>query len=485
MDISYNVLKPQDKYWALDQIMALVDHSKAQGNAPHLNLQEIDFYQRFFEGEGVAIGAFEMDRLVGFALLGLEPFLSEIWDPYLEKMGIPRIEAAVLIHTLLSPHHRGKGIGKSLTRHRLHVAHTLGRTHLFATVSPKNLPVQGILKQYGFGILERRKLYTKQLDRYLIYSHQVEMPLDEVPTLGESKPLVLIDSGFGGLNVAAALQETLADSTHPTYPLPLYYVNASPSDERGYNQMSSQEEKIEVFFSVLREIQKKFMPQAIYIACNTLSVLVPQLPKEITQNCTLLGIIESGVSQMLHFQQRYPHSKILLFATETTIESGIYPAKLAEMGGDLERMISIPAPNLATTISNDQSGHQVASLIHRLVDQNIDQLPLDGNGIGLFLGCTHYGYRTELFKEAFKRYGIKTHILDPNRAFSQEILQHAGIKISPSSMHFFSPYALPQSEVVNISSLLKKRSPLLSEAVLNYHLLDIRTNPTPQSTLSP
>jgi glutamate racemase/ribosomal protein S18 acetylase RimI-like enzyme len=468
--ITFFTLKAQDKYWALDQIMDLVNEAKAQGYAPHLNLQDRDFYQRFFEGEGVAIGAFEADKLLGFALLGLEPFLSEIWDPYLQKMGIPHTQAAVLIHTLLPPTQRGKGIGKLLTYHRLHIANTLGRSHLFATVSPDNPPVQGILKEYGLNILERRKLYTKQLDRYLMYCHSIESTLDEAKPLNESEPLMVIDSGFGGLNVAASLQQTLEGNEVPKSPLPLYYVNASPSDERGYNQMSTQEEKLEVFANVLRHLQHTFSPKAIYIACNTLSVLLAHLPNEIRQSCSLEGIIDSGVSQMIHFQQAHNNSSIFLFATETTLESGIYLNKLAEMGGDSESIISVPAPNLATTISNDQSGHEVSSLIDRLVDCHIHKLPKENQSVGLFLGCTHYGYRAMLFQKSFERYGITTHILDPNHAFAQSIIEHSGVQTAPSSVNFLSSYALPQAELLNISMLLAPQSPVLAEAVQHYNL---------------
>lgn len=460
MSIAYLVLTP--KHWA--QMMELVNQSKTRGNAPYLNLQDEHFYKRFFEGEGIAIGAFEEDRLIGFALLGFEPFLSEIWEPYLEKMAIPRAQAAVLIHILLAPNQRNKGLGKALTSYRMELAKKLGRWHLFATVSPENLPIQNILKHNEFTILERKKLYTKQLDRYLMYGKIAQGKSED------AKRIVLIDSGFGGLNVGASLQQIAQSYESSSTPQHLYYINASPSNERGYNQMSTQEEQLEVFGSVLKAIQAQLMPQAIYIACNTLSVLLPFLPKELTHENSIIGIIESGVLQMVDFQKQNPESPIVLLATETTIRSGIYLEKVAKMGADRSRILSIAAPNLATTISNDQTGKEVASLIEKLIEPHIEELAKSFHKVGVFLGCTHYGYRTELFVKAFERYGVATQILDPNFAFAHKIAKHANIQTSFSKVYFFSRYALPQSELANISAMLHKRVPLLSKAVLDYKL---------------
>ena len=65
--------------------------------------------------------------------------------------------------------------------------------------------------------------------------------------------IVITDSGLGGLSVCAQLIHLLKNYSAPENSDPLSsnlkitYVNAVPSNDRGYNKMSGKKEQIETF----------------------------------------------------------------------------------------------------------------------------------------------------------------------------------------------------------------------------------------------
>ncbi|MDM8547636.1 hypothetical protein QUF61_14185 [Candidatus Venteria ishoeyi] len=280
--------------------------------------------------------------------------------------------------------------------------------------------------------------------------------------------ITVVDSGFGGFDIAATLDEIVTTvDDQQIEKLSLYYVNAAPSDACGYNQMACHDEKARVFSSVLQNINEKITPKAIYIACNTLSALMQNLPR---QKTAVHGIVDVGVKQLLGFSHHQPQNKIVLFATETTVDSGIYLQQMAAMGGDPGGLIAIAAPNLATTISNDPAGDKVLASIESLVAKHGSRLPPPPAHIALFLGCTHYGYRASLFRQVFAQRGYRVTLLNPNDAFAQLISQQLGEQVYRFSAHFFSRYMLPVQELTTISRLVQPRSVKVSRAILDYTL---------------
>ena len=70
--------------------------------------------------------------------------------------------------------------------------------------------------------------------------------------------LVITDSGLGGLSVCAKLLQLLSDPPGENYPnnpaddLQITYINAVPSNNRGYNSMSGKAEQLKTFEIILR-----------------------------------------------------------------------------------------------------------------------------------------------------------------------------------------------------------------------------------------
>ena len=143
--------------------------------------------------------------------------------------------------------------------------------------------------------------------------------------------ILITDSGVGGLSVCAFAERFFR--THGfAEPVKLTYVNASPENDFGYNSMGSTEEKLEHFDRFLHIVADRFAPDVISVACNTLSVLLPDTGFFSNTHLPVQGIVETGVNHLLRDLDQFPESVALIFGTPTTIEAQTYPTMLIERG---------------------------------------------------------------------------------------------------------------------------------------------------------
>src|SRR5436305_7989338 len=88
--------------------------------------------------------------------------------------------------------------------------------------------------------------------------------------------ILITDSGVGGLSVVAYAEQFVRTRGF-TEPVRLTFANAAPANDYGYNSMPSREAKVETFDRFLRNVSARFSPDLIYVACNTLSVFLPEV----------------------------------------------------------------------------------------------------------------------------------------------------------------------------------------------------------------
>ena len=106
--------------------------------------------------------------------------------------------------------------------------------------------------------------------------------------------IVITDSGVGGLSVCAYAERFVR--THGfREPVQLTFANAAPANDYGYNAMPTKQEKLETFDRFLRNVTERFAPDMIYVACNTLSVLLPETSYFLHAAIPVRGIVETGV----------------------------------------------------------------------------------------------------------------------------------------------------------------------------------------------
>lgn len=287
--------------------------------------------------------------------------------------------------------------------------------------------------------------------------------------------ILITDSGVGGLSVCAYAERFVR--THGfREPVRLTFANAAPENDYGYNAMPSREVKLATFDRFLRNVTERFAPDSIYVACNTLSVLLPDTPYFAAAPIPVQGIVETGVALLLSELEADPRRVAMIFGTQTTIDAGTYPRLLTEAGIDPSRIISQACPGLADTISEDREGTRTRIEIERWVGAAIGQMQSPGAPVVACLACTHYGYRKDLFAAAFAGAGVAAEVINPNESAVVDLFgtESDGGPHRDVEVQFVTRYAIPATTVETLTWFLKDISPRTVSAMQNFvHLPDL------------
>ena len=280
--------------------------------------------------------------------------------------------------------------------------------------------------------------------------------------------IVITDSGVGGLSVCA-YAERFVRTRGFKEPVRLTFANAAPSNDYGYNSMPSREVKLQTFDRFLRNVTERYAPDSIYVACNTLSVLLPDTPYFQKAAIPVKGIVKTGVQLLTRELQANPRSAAMIFGTQTTIDSGVYPRSLQENGVDASRIVTQACPGLADTISEDREGARTKSEIARWVGIAIGKMPRRDAPVVACLACTHYGYRKDFFAEAL---GGAT-VINPNERAVDDLFTSGGDN-HDVDVEFVTRYAIPPSAVEALSWFLSDISPKTVTAMKSFaHVPDL------------
>ena len=285
--------------------------------------------------------------------------------------------------------------------------------------------------------------------------------------------ILITDSGVGGLSVCAYAEQFLRANSIEK-PIRLTYVNASPENDFGYNSMASRKEKLENFDRFLHIVSDRYSPDLIYVACNTLSVLLADTKFSKNGRIPVRGIVETGVNRLLRDLRQFPQSIVAIFGTVTTIEEQTYPDLLKQNGIHEARIIDQACPSLADTISEDRHGLDAQEKIKKFVREAIDRSEPSPTHHLTYLACTHYGYRKELFATAFDEHGIHTRILNPNEFVIDDLFGSSERNLTDPKqeslvdMEFVTRYRIPETALKTISFFLENVSPKTVHAFTNY-----------------
>jgi glutamate racemase len=289
--------------------------------------------------------------------------------------------------------------------------------------------------------------------------------------------ILITDSGVGGLSVVAYAERFLR--THGfKEPVRLTFANAAPENDYGYNAMPSRHVKLETFDRFLRNVTRRHAPDMIYVACNTLSVLLPDTPYFQNAVIPVKGIVETGVALLLRSVEAEPNAVAMIFGTQTTIDSGAYPRLLEDRGIEPSRIISQACPGLADTISEDREGIRTGSQIAKWVETAIAKMPQKGLPVAACLACTHYGYRKDLFAAALAEAGIQAEVLDPNERAVDDLFgtdAHVAAELNRDvDVKFVTRYAIPKTTIETLTWFLSEISPRTVAAMKSFvHVPDL------------
>jgi glutamate racemase len=288
--------------------------------------------------------------------------------------------------------------------------------------------------------------------------------------------LLITDSGVGGLSVCAFAEEFLR--THDLgEPVRLTYVNASPENDFGYNSMASRNQKLEYFDRFLHIVAEKYSPDLIFVACNTLSVLMADTVFAENTTLPLRGIVETGVDRLVREFTEHPVSAVVLFGTQTTIDEQTYTKRLKMNGIDDDRIVAQACPSLADTISEDLRGLKARAKIDAYVGEAVGRSPLPVTRHLTYLACTHYGYRKEYFAAAFKERGVRTVVINPNETVVEDLFVASGRsgavagRQSPIDVEFVTRYRIPETALETIGFFLGRTAPKTIHAFTNFTYL--------------
>ncbi|MDH4021165.1 MAG: aspartate/glutamate racemase family protein [Xanthomonadales bacterium] len=289
----------------------------------------------------------------------------------------------------------------------------------------------------------------------------------------ESITVVITDSGLGGLAVLADAAQKFRQ--HPVFKqVNLVFFNALFSDQSGYNGLQTREEKLAVFSSALQSMEDLYAPDIILVACNTLSVLIPDTDFARTSSVPVVGIVADGVELIAEQLQGEPSARSIIFATQTTVDEGTHKNLLQEQGFADEQVLTQSCPQLSLHIEQGYDSEYTEMLIDAYVDEALTRAGDIEGPISVSFNCTHFGYSMDFWKLAFTSRGVEvTEFLDPNTQMIDFLLPEALQQRYPASEvseKMVSMIDIPQDRQDSIGRWLHAVSPETETALRDFEL---------------
>lgn len=209
------------------------------------------------------------------------------------------------------------------------------------------------------------------------------------------KPIVVIDSGVGGLLAFREFLRTFANE---------YFIYLGDTKRAPYGDKSA---------VVVREytrnmLQKalSFNPKMVVIACNTMEAAAPMELKRFEQTVPLVRIIEPTVKTVSALNPR----SILVLATPRTVHSSCYPTLLRAYLPRAQ-VDQIACPMFVEYVE----GKLTQIKAHQVVEEELGHIQKKYDVV--LLGCTHYPYLAKNIRAHMNG----SHVADSLTALTREL----------------------------------------------------------------
>jgi len=290
----------------------------------------------------------------------------------------------------------------------------------------------------------------------------------------ESITVVITDSGLGGLSVVA--DAAVKFQENPVFKeVNLVFANALFSDQGGYNSLQTREEKLGVFSSALQSMQDRYTPDIILVACNTLSVLIPDTEFAKTSSVPVVGIVENGVDQIREQLQDHPQGRNIIFATQTTVDEATHKNQLLQLGIKDEQIVAQSCPQLSLYIEQGYDSMMTEMLIDAYVDEALTGMGETSGPLSVSFNCTHFGYSLDFWKQAFTSRGVEVDAyLDPNTEMTDFLLPETSqnrYEQSTINVKAVSMIDIPADHLDSIGRYLHSVSPVTEDALRGFALV--------------
>ena len=288
----------------------------------------------------------------------------------------------------------------------------------------------------------------------------------------DSVTILITDSGLGGLSVCADLEARLS-KLRSFKKVKLVFVNALPDIARTYNSMTNKQAQARVFDKALEGFDRWYQPDAILIACNTLSAVYPETEFARSATIPVVSIIDVGARMIADRVKANLNSSVLVFGTATTISSGLYDQKLGLLGVPRTEIVTQSCAMLESEIQADPNSDVVGNLVDVYVGQALEKIGKPPSGtLVVGLCCSHYGYSLDAFDRSFKQNStLKYELVNPNKAMVS-LFENAAIKgkvpQTSMSVEVTSRVKFTEQEVSSISRSVGTTSQKTAEALKHY-----------------
>jgi glutamate racemase len=220
-----------------------------------------------------------------------------------------------------------------------------------------------------------------------------------------TSPILVLDSGLGGLTVVRALRRVLPQEDI------LYF-----GDTARVPYGSKSPANVTTFVRQIITYLLPHNPKHVVIACNTATALALQTIRSEFPTLSISGVIEPGARAAVQAAADRPRPLIGVIGTEATIRSGAYVRAILRRR-QYAQVTSRPTPLLVPII---EEGRPFDDPVVRLTLQQY-LLPLISEMIDvLVLGCTHYPILKNLITEIV---GPRVPVIDSADKCAQDVLR--------------------------------------------------------------
>ena len=236
--------------------------------------------------------------------------------------------------------------------------------------------------------------------------------------MAPDSPVVVLDSGLGGLTVVRALRTVLPGERI------LYF-----GDTARLPYGSKTAATVTTFVQQIIAFLRVHDPKHVVIACNTATALALSAVRPAFPDLPISGVIEPGAKAAVIAAGSKAVPVIGVIATEATIRSKAYERAIYHRRAHV-RLLLRPAPLLVPII---EEGRRASDpLVHLAIRQYLQPMIKVGLDV-LVLGCTHYPIlRSAIEAEA----GNTVKVIDSAEQCAQDVaarLQARGMKNPASS----------------------------------------------------
>ncbi len=241
-----------------------------------------------------------------------------------------------------------------------------------------------------------------------------------------SAPILIFDSGVGGLTVHDALQAILPQA-------PIVYA----ADLAGLPYGSKSEAQIAARVAgLLGRMAERFRPRLVCIACNTASTIALGMVREVLE-IPIVGTVPA-IKPAASLTRT---GTIGLVGTEATIRQAYVDRLEAEFAAG-KRLLRIAAPEFVSLAEAKLRGRPVDPAPLRDIAQRLAAMPGGGDIDTLVLACTHFPLLADELRTVF---GADTALVDGAHGIARRIAQlcegHSFAKSAPNRFVITGPLA--------------------------------------------